>query len=148
MPGVRRTRHPQLSATLLKLMNKKQIALLIFGLTIFSLSELFPPWVYEDENTSAKRFAGYHFIYTPPKIKSPAEMRRIFSLRPEDSTQFMWVHQEPGMLFSQRLAIIFVVLGGLLLFSERRRMLNVVAGYSSLCVGLAFLILRIWVIPI
>jgi hypothetical protein len=66
----------------------KPIAVIFAGILLVALSELFPPWVYEDENTSGVRSAGYHFYKSPPAVKSPAEMKKIFNLRDGESTQF------------------------------------------------------------
>jgi hypothetical protein len=60
------------------------LAVIVAGLALFALSELFPPWLYEDENTSAVRPAGYHFYKSPPLLKTPPEMKKIFNLREGD----------------------------------------------------------------
>src|SRR5437016_14444269 len=87
-------------------MNRKQWTIMLAGIALFGLSELFPPWVYEDENTSVRRSAGYHVFNSPPKIESPAEMRAVFSLRPNEPTKFMWVHVNGLRLYVQRFFLI------------------------------------------
>ena len=59
-------------------MTKSQWTVLFIGGMLMLLSEVFPPWVYEDGWTSAQRTAGYHFLTKPPAVKSQNEMKRIF----------------------------------------------------------------------
>jgi hypothetical protein len=101
-------------------MNRKQLYIFLIGAFLFTLSELFPAWVYEDENTSVRRSAGYHFRFTPPKIKSPAEMRKIFGLKETDPARFMWVHRDGIRVLGQRLAIVFLTAGALAISFNRR----------------------------
>jgi len=117
------------------------------GIILFGLSELFPPWVYEDENTSVRRSAGYHLFNSPPKLKFPAEMRAIFSLGPNDPTKFMWVHEDGLRLYGQRLLLIVLTPGLILAFSNRRSLAKVVFASFFLVVGLGFsglYVLHVW----
>src|SRR6185295_5970701 len=41
---------------------------------VFALMILFPPWLYNDGYTSNQASAGYHFLFTPPGIKTYEEM--------------------------------------------------------------------------
>jgi hypothetical protein len=129
-------------------MSRKQWAVLLTGIILFSLSELFPPWLYEDENTSAVRPAGYHFINNPPKVKSPDEMKKIFSLREDAPTQFIWVHKDRLRSDGQRAFLLFLTLGLWLVLFGRRVILGLVTGIISLCIGLTFFGLYIWYISI
>ena len=106
----------------------KPIAVIIAGLLLLALSELFPPWVYEDENTSGVRSAGYHFYKSPPAVKSPAEMKKIFNLRDGESTQFMWVHRDDLQILAQRGVLAWLFYNGLILSLVRSRWVRVLLG--------------------
>src|SRR5436309_3628632 len=125
-------------------MNRKQLYILLVGVFLFTLSELFPAWVYEDENTSVRRSAGYHFRFTPPQLKSPTEMRKIFKLKETDPTQFMWVHRDGIRVLGQRLAILFLTAGAVLICFSRRILLVYVFGWLCLCLGLGVFVLLIF----
>ena len=120
-------------------MNRKQWTVLLAGIVLFGLSELFPPWVYEDKSTSAKRPAGYHFFNEKPKVKSPAEMRAIFELRPNEPTRFTWaVHRNLLRLFIQRCFLIAVTPGLILAFANRRSLIKLLFAGFFLLVALFF----------
>ena len=119
-------------------MRQKQFLILSIGVLLFALSELFPPWLYEDERTSVVRSAGYHFISGPPKLKSPSEMRRIFELPDSAPTKFMWAHRDPGRLLAQRATIALLTIGSLILSLRSKRLLirilgGAVIGFGFLC---------------
>lgn len=122
----------------MSLMNRKQWTLLLAGIVLFGLSELFPPWVYEDENTSVRRSASYHLFNSPPKVKSPAEMRAIFSLRPDEPTKFMWVHLNGLRLYVQRFVLIAATPGLMLVLANRRSLIKIILAILFLIVGLCF----------
>jgi hypothetical protein len=106
----------------------KPNAVIIAGLLLLALSELFPPWVYEDENTSGVRSAGYHFYKSPPAVKSPAEMKKIFNLRDGESTQFMRVHSDDLQILAQRGVLAWLFYNGLILSLARSRLIRVLFG--------------------
>jgi hypothetical protein len=101
----------------------KPNAVVIAGLILLTLSELFPPWVYEDENTSGVRSAGYHFYKSPPAVKSAAEMKKIFNYRDGESTQFMWVHRDSLQIDAQRVVLAWLFFNGLILSFGRGSLL-------------------------
>jgi hypothetical protein len=119
-------------------MNRKQWLVLLVGTIVLVLSELFPPWLYEDENTSAVRPAGYHFISKPPKVGSSAEMKNLFALRESDTTQFIWVHKDGIRLMGQRIILLSLMPGLWVVFFERRTIINFVSGGLCLCIALVF----------
>jgi hypothetical protein len=119
-------------------MNRKQSLVLLAGLSLLILSELFPPWLYEDENTSAVRSAGYHFVTSPPKVRSSEEMKSLFALRDSETTQFIWVHKDGIRLMGQRIILLFLIPGLWVVLFDRRRALNFVAGGLCLCIALIF----------
>jgi len=120
-------------------MNRNQLIILLAGVVLFGLSELFPPWVYEDENTSVRRSAGYHLFNRPPELKSPAEMRAIFSLQPSKPTKFMWVHLNVGRLFAQRLFLVIATPGLVFALANRRSRIKILLTVLFLMAALCFL---------
>ena len=124
-------------------MNRKQLIVLALAVALFSMSELFPPWLYKDGWTSVRRSAGYHFILTPPEVKSPSEMKRIFSLPDEEFRHGFSVREDFLRLYGQRLTLLFLMAGLLLLLDERRAWAKAILGGISLCAGLGFLCLYV-----
>jgi hypothetical protein len=121
------------------LMNRTRWIILLTGVVLFGLSELFPPWVYEDENTSVRRSAGYHLFNRPPKLKSPPEMRAIFSLRPSEPTKFMWVHLNGGRLLAQRLFLVAATPGLIFALANRRSLIKILLAILFLIPAICFL---------
>jgi hypothetical protein len=120
------------------LMNRTQWTILLAGVVLFGASELFPPWIYEDENTSVRRSAGYHLFNRPPELKSPAEMRRILSLQPSEPTKFMWVHLNGIRLLAQRLFLVAATPGLVFALANRRSRIKIILAILFLIVGLCF----------
>ena len=125
-------------------MNRKQLSLLVLGALLFTLAELFPAWLYEDENTSAVRSAGYHLRFSPPKLKSPEEMRKIFGLKETEPTRFMWVHRDGIRVLGQRVAILFLTVGAVLISFNRRILVAYGFGWLCLCIGIGVVALLIF----
>ena len=123
----------------------KPNAVIIAGLLLLALTELFPPWVYEDENTSGVRSAGYHFYKSPPAVKSPAEMRKIFNYRDGETTQFMWVHRDGLQILAQRIVLGWLFFSGLILSLGRGPLLiRVLFGIFFAAGALAAMALLYW----
>jgi hypothetical protein len=116
-------------------LNAKQLIAIACAVLLFSLSELFPPWLYEDGNTSTERSAGYH--HSEPPIKSPAEMKALFALSDRDVPSFS-VYPDLLRLYGQRIALPFLLLGGLLLLRDERPRRASLIGTASLAVGLTW----------
>ena len=120
-------------------MNPKQRIVLIVAVLIFSLSELFPPWLYEDGWNSAEQSAGYHFIFGPaPEVKPYTEMKRIFSITDDDPQHGFTVRKDLARLYGQRLSLLFLMPGLLLVLDDRKSYFKAILGRSSLAVGLGF----------
>ena len=122
-------------------MNSRKLSILGVALVLLFLSELFPPWLYEDGWDSAKRSAGYHFINNPPKVKSSSEMKKIFLLPDSNPPHFFTIQEDIGRLYSQRLSILFLTPGLLLTLSSQRSLSMMVVGGFFICIGIVFLFL-------
>ena len=125
-------------------MGIRQQKALLAGLTLFTLSELFPPWQYEYPTFSTKRSAGYHFIFSPPR-KSSDEMKEIFKgvddFPPEP---YFTVRIDTLQLLFQRFVLVFLTLGLLVILKDRRSLVSAVLGGLLMCVGLVPVALLLW----
>jgi hypothetical protein len=128
-------------------MNTKQRAVLILGIALFTLSELFPPWLYVDQRFSGKLSAGYHYRFNPPPMKWPDEMRQLYPFPEDDPAQYIRVRIDYLLLYIQRIIITSLAIGLLLVWRERRPILIFAAGGLFLCVGIAFIALFFMVGP-
>ena len=123
----------------------KPVAVIIVGLVVLTVSELFPPWVYEDENTSGVRSAGYHFYKSPPAVKSPDDMKKIFHYRDGETTQFMSVHRDSEQILAQRVVLAWLFYNGLILsFGRGPLLLRVLFGIFFGVGALAAIALVYW----
>ena len=120
-------------------MNTKQRVVLILGIVLFTLSELFPPWLYVDQRFSGKLSAGYHYRFSPPPVKWPDEMRQRFPYPEDDPAQYVIVRIDYLLLYIQRTIITSLAIGLLLVCRERRSKLIFAAGGLFLSVGIAFI---------
>jgi len=75
---------------------------------IFALMILFPPWLYDDGYTSNQVSAGYHFVVTPPGIKTYEEM---FGVSTDLPTEFVRVRFNYLRLAAQILTLWFFSAG-------------------------------------
>jgi hypothetical protein len=97
------------------------------GLGLWGLSELFPPWKYLDGMTSASRSAGYHFYKSPPPVKSPEEMRRLFNRRDGDMPLSIHVLRNSPQVLAQRIVLAWLALNAFILsFGRDPKLLRVV----------------------
>jgi hypothetical protein len=126
-------------------MNTKQRVVLILGIMLFTLSELFPPWLYVNVRFSWKRPAGYHYRFSPPPVKWPGEWRRMSPFTEDDPAQYIEVRIDYLLLYIQRIIITSLAIGLLLVWRERRPILIFAAGGLFLCVGIAFIALFFWI---
>lgn len=111
---------------------------------MFLMSELFPPWLYEDSWTSVRRPAGYSRHDRPPAVKSDGEMKDLFSINDEHRPLYFAVQRDMLRLDAQRALLPFLTFGALLLFGSRRTRLKVITGSLSLIVGGFFV--TIWLL--
>lgn len=114
---------------------------LLAGIALFFLSEIFPPWYYEDGMTSARRPAGYHFLLSKPKLRSPAEMKKLFSFPEEDPLRYITIHKDRARLVGQRIIIPFAMVGVLLILDDQQRRAQLMLGTISLCIASGLLII-------
>jgi len=115
-------------------MTKRQWTVLFIGGMLMLLSEIFPPWVYEDGWTSAQRGAGYHFLTKPPGVKSQNEMKRIFGRPVEEPDHYFSLHRDRARLLGQRSLLLTATIGLLLVMHRPRRMWRLAFGTLSLCI--------------
>jgi hypothetical protein len=90
------------------------------------------------------RPAGYHFYKSPPLLKTPPEMKKIFNLREGDPTQFIWVHRDGIQLIAQRILLIWLTVNALILSPGRGPLLIRVLFWIFFCFGGACVVLLLW----
>jgi hypothetical protein len=78
------------------------------SVTVFALMILFPPWLYNDGYTSNQASAGYHFVFTPPRVKTYEEM---FGVSTDLPTEFVRVRFNYLRLAVQLLTLWFLSAG-------------------------------------
>jgi hypothetical protein len=121
-------------------MKSLQVAILIVSVVLFCLSELFPPWLYEDGWNSEERSAGYHFILAQkPEVRFYPEMRRIFSIPQNEPEHGFSIRKDTQSLYEQRFSITFLMLGLLLILDERKRLIRILFGSVFIFIGVGFL---------
>ncbi len=54
-------------------MNRKQIIVLIIGISVIVLMGIYPPWIHRHRGT----VEGYAFITNPPKTYSTIDLKRL-----------------------------------------------------------------------
>jgi hypothetical protein len=126
--------------------NNKQLTVLLAAIILLSLSELFPPWLYEDGWTSEKHSAGYHFFNSMPDQKPISELRDVFTLPDNGPPRDISIRRALPRIYGQRLILLSLAIGLFLLLSNRRTMPKLALGGFSLVVGFAVLGLFIWYI--
>jgi hypothetical protein len=121
-------------------MNLPQRIIFILIIAVSTLSEMFPPWSYEDGCNSSERSAGYHFIFgAPPEVKPDAEMKQIFSIPDNEPCHGFSVHIDWLRLYEQRFSMLFLMIGLLLVLDDRKKLFKILIGSISICLGLFFL---------
>ena len=125
-------------------MNRKQLIVLCTTIILLGLSELFPPWLYEDGWTSEKHSAGYHFITKEPERKPIRELKDVFTLPDNGPPRNVHVQRDVARIYGQRLTLLFLAIGLLLVLSNRRSSLRVALGGLSLIAGVSALGLLVW----
>lgn len=107
-------------------LNQKQKLVLVLGITLIALSEIFPPWVYFDSESSGHRHAGYHFFMNKPGLKSREEMLELYpgvaydphSKADEDFLQHIRVEKDFVTIILQIFFLFFLTSGLLILFKK------------------------------
>jgi hypothetical protein len=127
-------------------MTRKWIPLFVIvgGLGLWGLSELFPPWQYIDGNTSASRSGGYHFYKSPPPVKSPEEMKNLFHRRDGDWPLSIHVRRDYLQLSAQRIVLVWLALNALILSFGRGPLLLRVVLWIFFAFGGAVGTLLLW----
>ena len=107
---------------------------------LLTVSELFPPWFYEDEMMSVDYPAGYHWRFKPPTVDMPQQARQIVG---RDESDDKWppvniygARENVIRLFLQNMAIIALGLSSFLFgFNPRRLPVSILAWF---CVFIGF----------
>ena len=119
--------------------------MVVGGLGLWSLSELFPSWKYLDGNTSASRSAGYHFYKSPPPVKSPEEMKRLFNRRDGDWRPLsIQVRRNYLQSIAQRIVLAWLTLNAFILSFGRGSLLLRVLLWMFLGFGVVVGTLLLW----
>lgn len=111
------------------MLNRKQVIVLMLGIALMVLSELFPPWKHTDGNTSADCRAGYHYYKNKPALKTKEEFLRCFpyykdtlNLTPETfhvSTSISCLQ-----LFAQRMLLSWLLLSLMIALHKARTLFS------------------------
>jgi hypothetical protein len=126
-------------------MNTKQWAVILVAVGLFFISELFPPWFYV--SNSNRCIAGYSFITRPPAAKSFDEMKKLCTESYIENQEAFETHKDQLRLNWQRVILVLLSVGLLLVLESRRSALKMVLGLIALCGGLAILGLYISLVP-
>ena len=116
----------------------KPLIVVVVGLGIWGLSEIFPAWEYLDGNTSATRSAGYHFY------KSPEEMKKLFNRRDGDYPLAIHVHRDYFQSLAQRTILAWLTVLGFILSFGRGPLLLRVLLWIFVVFGGAPALLLLW----
>ena len=145
MVGEFRTRQlRRWAANLFMTRNWKPLLVVVSGLGIWALSELFPAWQYIDGNTSAVRPAGYHLYNSPPSVKSTAEMKKVFHWEDRDLPLAIRVRRDYFQSFAQRVVLAWLIVNGLILSFGRGSLLLRVVLWMFFAFGGAIAALLLW----
>lgn len=134
-------------------MNRKHLYAFLIAAVLLAASELFPPWGYEDEMTSTRYPAGYHWRFDPPKVETPQQERRIVGREESDDRRppiSIRVFQNKLRLLEQDMAIIAFGLGAFLFSYDPRRLHTAILAWLCLVVGFAaitLIILELFFLP-
>lgn len=112
-------------------MNTKQWSVLSLALIVFSLSELFPPWLYDCAGLLSP--AGYHFLFKPPAVEPIC-----FNSDPLPAATAI-VIKNSVRLMVQRIILIALTAGIFLILMRRRTYLAGVLATFSICIGVVAL---------
>ena len=125
----------------------KPLVVVIAGLGLWGLSELFPPWEYLDGNTSAVRSAGYHFYKSPPPVKSPEEMKKLFDRQNRDfrfPPLSIQVRRYYTQSLAQRIILLWLTVNGFILSFGRGPLLLRVLLWMFFAFGGVVALLLLW----
>ena len=121
-------------------MNPTQQRLSIVGGVAVALMLLFPPWIYFDNDSSARAPAGYHFFRSRPPLKTSREMfghqvRFMSNVR---------VEVDDVRLLNQLVLTVPTFLGLTLLLRTKKSAPVVALGILLIACALVFLSFNLW----
>jgi len=108
--------------------NRKQWSVLAFAAVVFSISALFPPWLYRCEN-GLFYSAGYRFFAKPPEIKNICQSSDPLPAPPPP------VLRNGNRQMVQGLIVIVLTTGLLLILRSPRTNLSVVLAVLIIGIG-------------
>ncbi len=119
-------------------LNKKQTLILIFGIAVFVLSELFPHWVYFDAMTSGHRQIGYRYYANTPQLKGPEEMLKLYPnpIAGDDFMHYLRVEKDGLRTLLQRAFLLLFICGLLITFKRNLSLAWAVLAGAILCLSI------------
>ena len=118
-------------------MNIRQKQITCTALFLLTLFVLFPPWLYVNNQTSREYSAGYYFLFSQPKIKSDAEIRKQLSIPDHVDTSFS-VKSDKLRFIAQIISIAFFCIGLLLIAADKKSLVKTAIGSISIFTGSLF----------
>lgn len=118
-------------------MNYRQKQIICTALFLLTVFVLFPPWVYENGQTSAQYSAGYYFLFNSPKIKSDTEMRKQLSI-PDNVPVSFHAQRDLARFTAQIMAVPFLAIGFLLTLANKKSLEKTILGSISIFIGILF----------
>mgnify|MGYP000479350588 CR=1 FL=1 len=118
-------------------LNKNQKLVLLFGLVLAVLSELFPHWVYFDSMTSGHRPIGYRYYANPPQLKSPEEMLKLYPnpITDDDFMRYIRVEKDGLRTLLQRAFLLLFICGLLITFKRNLSLAWAVLAGAIFCLS-------------
>jgi hypothetical protein len=102
---------------------KRQRTIFLSAISLITVMFLFPPWLYYDANTSNQASAGYHFLFSPPPVKT---YEQLFGIPGDEvlTTRHVRARMNVTRLITQILSLLFIAMG----LQQRQRGRPVLAG--------------------
>jgi hypothetical protein len=133
------------------MLNRKQVIILVIGIALMILSELFPPWKHIDGDTSAVCLAGYHYYKNKPELKTNEEILRCFPYYQKQPRSFPYTYHISTSksylrLYAQRMLLSWLMLSLMIAFHKARTLFGWLVIFlfcGLLVVGATFLLLWI-----
>ena len=125
-------------AEMAMVLNRKQKLVLLIGIALIVLSELFPHWVYFDANTSGHRPIGYQYYANPPQLKSWEEMLKLYPnpVAGEDFMLHIEVQKDALRTLLQRAFLLLFMCGLLITFKRNLSLAWAILAGAIFCLSI------------